>query len=176
MRYPLIAPNPPRLSDHVDALQRVEASGHFSNNGPEVRAFEAAATAQLFDGQGACLAVNNATLGLMIAIREAAGERTAGRYALMPALTFAATAQAALWAGLTPLICDIDPADWTASAEAEERLLRDYGDRIAVLLPYATFGTAIDLDRYAWLQREHSVGVVVDAAASLGTRDAGGGG
>ena len=176
MRYPLIAPNPPRLSDHVDALQRVEASGHFSNNGPEVRAFEAAATAQLFDGQGACLAVNNATLGLMIAIREAAGERTAGRYALMPALTFAATAQAALWAGLTPLICDIDPANWTASAEAEERLLRDYGDRIAVLLPYATFGTAIDLDRYAWLQREHGVGVVVDAAASLGTRDAGGGG
>ena len=176
MRYPLIAPNPPRLSEHVAALRRVEASGVFSNNGPEVRAFEAEATAQLFGGQGACLAVGNATLGLMIAIREAAGEHVAGRFALMPALTFAATAQAALWAGLTPLICDIDPADWTASGAAEERLLRDYGDRVAVILPYATFGTAIDLDRYAWLQREHGVGVVIDAAASLGTLDEGGAG
>lgn len=176
MRYPLIAPNPPRLSEQLDALRRVETSGMFSNNGPEVRAFEAEATAQLFGGHGASLAVNNATLGLMIAIREAAGERTAGRYAVMPALTFAATAQAALWAGLTPLICDINPADWTASSEAEERLLHDYGDRIAVLLPYATFGTAIDLDRYAWLQRQHGVGVVIDAAASLGTRDSSGGG
>ena len=38
-RLPLIAPNPPRLSEHLDALRRVEASGVFSNNGPEVRAF-----------------------------------------------------------------------------------------------------------------------------------------
>ncbi len=176
MRYPLIAPNPPRLSEQREALRRVEASGHFSNNGPEVRAFEAEATAQLFGGHGASLAVGNATLGLMLAIRDATGDRATGRYAVMPALTFAATAQAALWAGLTPLICDIDPGDWTASAAAEERLLHDYGDRIAVLLPYATFGTAIDLDRYAWLQRQHGVGVVIDAAASLGTRDAGGAG
>jgi dTDP-4-amino-4,6-dideoxygalactose transaminase len=171
MRYPLIAPNPPRLSAHIDDLRRVEASGVFSNNGPEVRAFEAEITAQMFGGRGASLAVGNATLGLMIAIREAAGESVAGRYAVMPALTFAATAQAALWAGLTPLVIDIDPDDWGASAEAEERMLREHGDRIAVLLPYATFGNAIDLDRYAWLQREHGVGVVVDAAASLGTID-----
>ena len=176
MRYPLIAPNPPRLSDQLEALRRVEQSGVFSNNGPEVRAFEAEATAKLFGGQGACLAVGNATLGLMIALREATGETPHGRFAIMPALTFAATAQAALWAGLTPLICDIDPDDWTASAAAEERLLRDYGDRIAVMLPYATFGTAIDLDRYAWLQRQHGVGVVIDAAASLGTLDDSGAG
>ncbi|MET3825287.1 dTDP-4-amino-4,6-dideoxygalactose transaminase [Sphingomonas sp. PvP055] len=170
-RYPLIAPNPPRLSEHRTALQRVEASGVFSNNGPEVRAFEQDATAQLFGGQGATLAVVNATIGLMVALREAVGEQPDGRYALMPALTFAATAQAAIWAGLTPLICDIDPADWTANAAQEERLLAEHGDRIAVLLPYATFGTAIDLDRYAWLQRQTGVGVVIDAAASLGTID-----
>ena len=171
-RYPLIQPNPPRLSDHLAALRRVEASGVFSNNGPEVRAFEAEATAQLFGGVGECLAVGNATLGLMIAIRHAAGGAPApGRFALMPALTFAATAQAAIWAGLTPLVAEIDADSWTMSAAAEERLLREHGDRIAVVVPYSTFGTAIDLDRYAWLQRRFGVGVVVDAAASLGTRD-----
>ncbi|WP_242137784.1 DegT/DnrJ/EryC1/StrS family aminotransferase [Sphingomonas sp. TREG-RG-20F-R18-01] len=175
-RYPLIAPNPPRLSERVAALRRVEASGIYSNHGPEVCAFEAEATERMFGGRGACLAVANATLGLMIALREAAGDKPGTRYALMPALTFAATAQAALWAGLTPLICDIDPSDWTASAAEEERLLADYGDRIAVMLPYATYGTAIDLDRYAWLQRQTGVGVVIDAAASLGTIDDSGAG
>ncbi|WEK02641.1 MAG: DegT/DnrJ/EryC1/StrS family aminotransferase [Candidatus Sphingomonas phytovorans] len=170
-RFPLIAPNPPRLSEHLDALKRVEQSGVFSNNGPEVRAFEAEANEHLFGGHGATLAVANATLGLIVAIREAAGTGAPGRFALMPALTFAATAQAALWAGLTPLICDIDPEDWGACPAAEERLLRHYGDRIGVIVPYATFGNAIDLDRYAWLQRRHGIGVVVDAAASLGTID-----
>jgi len=167
---PLIAPNPPRLSLQGAALRRVEASGIFSNNGPEVQRFEQDATQALFDGKGASLAVANATLGLMIAIRHAAGP-TLGRLALMPALTFAATAQAAHWAGLVPLVCDIDPEDWGACAKAEERLLVQHGDRIAVIVPYATFGNAIDLDRYAWLQSRFGVGVVIDAASSLGTRD-----
>ncbi|CAN5430082.1 hypothetical protein BH09PSE4_BH09PSE4_21680 [soil metagenome] len=175
-KLPLIAPNPPRLSELGEDLRRVEASGVFSNNGPEVRRFEADVTAQLFGGHGASLAVNNATIGLMIAIRHAAGQTPehrgiTDRFALMPALTFAATAQAAHWAGLTPLICDIDPDDWSACAKAEERLLAQYGDRIAVVVPYATFGNAIDLDRYAAYQRRFGVGVVIDAASSLGTLD-----
>ena len=176
-RLPLIAPNPPRLSEHLDALRRVEDSGVFSNNGPEVRAFEAGVTRKLFGGHGASLAVGNATLGLMLAIRHASGMRTGGlnpkqgTLALMPALTFAATAQAAAWAGLTPLICDIDPDDWAACAQAEERLLQQYGDRIGAMVPYATFGDAIDLDRYVHFQKRYGVGVVVDAASSLGTLD-----
>ena len=172
---PFIRPNPPRLSALTEALARVEASGTFSNNGPEVRAFEAEATAQLWGGHGATLAVNNATIGLMLAIRDAAGPRSRpGALALMPALTFAATAQAAIWAGLTPLICDIDPDDWAASAAVEDELLTRHAGRIAVVVPYATFGNAIDLDRYAAMRARHGVGVVVDAASSLGTIDAAG--
>jgi dTDP-4-amino-4,6-dideoxygalactose transaminase len=170
-RLPLIAPNPPRLSDHLESLRRVEASGVFSNNGPEVQRFEADATRSLFGGHGASLAVGNATLGLMIAIRAAAGMNPRpGTLALMPALTFAATAHAAAWAGLTPLICDIDPDDWSACATAEERLLAAHGDRIGVVVPYATFGNAISLDRYEGY-RQRGFGVVIDAASSLATRD-----
>ena len=175
LRYPLVDPNPPRLSEHLEVLRRVEQSGIYSNNGPELRAFEAEATEKLFGGHGACLGVANATLGLMLAIRQAMGREPApGKLALMPAFTFAATAQAAEWCGLTPLLADIDPADWTMCAAAEERLLEKHGEQIAVVVPYATFGTAIDLDRYAWLMRRFNVGVVIDAAASLGTIDANG--
>jgi dTDP-4-amino-4,6-dideoxygalactose transaminase len=170
-RLPLIAPAPPKLSQLGAALARVEASGVFSNNGPEARAFEAEATAQLFGGEGACVTVANATLGLMLALRDAVGE-PAGRLALIPALTFAATAEAAHWAGLTPLVCDIDPATWAICPAEEERLLRERGAAIAAIVPYATFGYAIDLDRYRWLSDRYGVAVVIDAAASLGTADA----
>lgn len=172
-RLPLIVPNPPRLGDYKDALERIEASGIYSNFGPEARRFEERAAERLFGGEGACLTVANATLGLMLALKDAVGDAN-GRYAVMPAFTFAATAQAAWWAGLTPLVCDIDPDDWTACAAAEERLLHQHGARIAALMPYAAFGRAIDLERYAWLAKRHDVKVVIDAAASLGTTDADG--
>ncbi|UYY59605.1 DegT/DnrJ/EryC1/StrS family aminotransferase [Sphingomonas sp. S2-65] len=174
-RLPLIAPQPPKLSGMAAQLRAIEARGIYSNGGPVVRGFEAEATSRLFAGQGDCLAVANATLGLMIAIRQAAGPRAAtGAYALIPAFTFAATAHAAEWAGLTPLLCDIDPEDWAASAQAEARAMARYGDRIAVVVPYATFGAGIDLDRYRGYA-ERGIGVVIDAAASLGAIDAAGG-
>lgn len=171
-RYPFITPQPPRASQLGNAFARIEARGIYTNNGPEVQRLETDATLALFGARGATLAVANATLGLMLAIRDAADR--AGRpmgYALMPALTFAATAQAALWAGLTPLICDIDPDDWSASHAAEDALIAEYGERISVVIPYATFGNAIDLDRYRVLHARHGMGVVVDAASSLGTLD-----
>ncbi|WP_404337578.1 DegT/DnrJ/EryC1/StrS family aminotransferase [Sphingomonas sp. MMS12-HWE2-04] len=170
-RLPLIAPQPPRLSAMTDGLRAIEARGIYSNGGPVVRGFEADVTARLFEGKGDSLAVSNATIGLMIAIRQAAGPRAGtGAFALIPGFTFAATAHAAEWAGLTPLLCDVDPEDWAASAEAEARAFERYGDRIAVTVPYATFGAGIDLARYR-AYHARGVGVVVDAAASLGARD-----
>ncbi|MDE2302899.1 MAG: DegT/DnrJ/EryC1/StrS family aminotransferase [Sphingomonadales bacterium] len=164
---PLIAPRPPRLSAMGDGLRAIEARGIFSNGGPVVRGFEAEARARLFGGAGDCLAVTNATLGLMIALRQATAHRPGG-LALMPALTFAATAQAAMWAGLTPLVCDIDRARWIADPDHEEALLARHGAAVSAIVPYATFGHPLDLDRYAALAERHGVAVVIDAAASLG--------
>lgn len=173
-RLPLIAPRPPRLSAMIDELRAIETRGVYSNGGPVVRAFEAAACDRLFGGQGACLAVNNATIGLMLAIRHAAGPRAgSGALALVPAFTFAATAQAVQWAGLTPVLCDSDPGDWAMAAAAEAAAFDRHGDRIAVVVPYATFGAGIDLARYRDYHAR-GIGVVLDAAASLGTLDADG--
>jgi dTDP-4-amino-4,6-dideoxygalactose transaminase len=89
----------------------------------------------------------------------------------MPSFTFAATAHAALWAGLTPLFCDIDPLTWASSSDSEEELLRQYEGELAVVVAYATFGNNIDLDRYRRLSRRHGVPFIVDGAASLGSID-----
>jgi dTDP-4-amino-4,6-dideoxygalactose transaminase len=167
---PLIKPNPPRLSEAAAMLRQIENSGLFSNFGPVNTQFEESLVARMFGGTGACLTVCNATIGLMLAVQLVCENRASRRkYALMPSFTFAAAAQAALWCGLTPLFCDIDPQSWAASAEAEDELLRRYRDQIAVVMPYATFGYDIDLNRYARIQAELGIPVVVDAAASLGT-------
>lgn len=170
LKLPLIAPQPPRLSEMADELRSLEASGYFSNGGPIVRDFERRVVAQLFGGEGLALAVSNATLGLLLAIREARAGRP-GRYALVPAFTFAATAHAAIWAGLTPILVDSDPEDWAASAAEIEAQLARHGEEVAVVVPYDTFGTGIDLDYYERLAERHDIGVVIDAAASLGSLD-----
>jgi hypothetical protein len=89
----------------------------------------------------------------------------------MPSFTFAAAAHAALWCGLTPLLCDIDPATWAADSLAESEMLSRYAGKIAVVMPYATFGYPIDLERYTRIAAQLGVPVVVDGAASLGTFD-----
>jgi len=171
MKIPLLRPNPPKLSACSSDLAAIEASGIFSNFGPVNTRLEEAFIAQLFGGQGACLTVCNATIGLMLAIRHVLpdnlGER---RYALMPSFTFAATAQAALWAGLTPLFCDMDEKTWLMSHEHVEDLIRLHRNKIAVIIPYATFGNCLDLAFYEKLSAREGIPVVVDAAASLGSQ------
>lgn len=173
---PVIKPNPPRLSAHVLELAELERSGIYSNFGPVNRTFEEALVDEVF-GTGHCLTVCNATVGLMVAIRQvidhAFGEHRPPqrRYALMPSFTFAATAHAALWNGLTPLFCDIDPETWLPSQDAEDALLDRYRDEIAVVVPYATFGNNLDLRRYDRIADRWNLPIVVDAAASLGSLD-----
>jgi dTDP-4-amino-4,6-dideoxygalactose transaminase len=168
-QIPFLRPRPSRLSQLLPELRAIEESGIFTNYGPVNDRFERALTNQIFGGLGGCLTVNCATTGLILAIREAA---VIGRsYALMPSFTFAATAHAAIWAGLTPLFCDIDRETWSLSADCEERVLQSYDGQIACIVPYATFGNCIDLERYDRIAHKHGVGVVVDAAASLGSLD-----
>jgi dTDP-4-amino-4,6-dideoxygalactose transaminase len=109
-----------------------------------------------------------------LAIKQVAGWRPRGRYAIMPSFTFAAAAHAVLWCGLTPLLCDIDPETWLPDPRAEEALLRRYGDDIAVVIPNATFGNCLDLAHYDRLSTTFNVPVVIDGAASLGSLDADG--
>jgi dTDP-4-amino-4,6-dideoxygalactose transaminase len=171
MNIPLVRPAPPQLSLAVAELQALEQSGIFSNFGPVNTLFEQEMLDRFFGGEGACMTVCNATIGLMLAIKEAVGEKPAGQFALMPGFTFAAAAHAAIWCGLTPLLCDIHPRNWAADPEAEVEMLARYAGKIAVVMPYATFGYPIDLEHYKRLADQLSVPVVVDGAASLGTFD-----
>lgn len=171
---PFISVKTPAFASLIDSLLEIEQSGIHSNYGPKNTLFETRLRDLYFNGTGNCLTVCNATIGLMIAMKQVARQRQSSstpRYALMPSFTFAAAAHAALWAGYTPLFCDIDPETWAACPVSECRLIERYGDSIDLIVPYATFGNGIDLSHYEKLHKETGAGIVIDAAASLGTLD-----
>jgi len=163
----------PKRNGPLGDLRGLTMGGQAAMTEQAVGDLERTLVDRLFGGQGGCVAVANTTLGLMLSIRHAAA--VAGRpagFALMPSFAPACVAQAALWAGLTPLLCDIDARTWSASPAAEAVLLARFGAEDSVVVPCAPFGNCIDLDRYADVAQAHGVGVVVDAGAALGARDA----
>jgi dTDP-4-amino-4,6-dideoxygalactose transaminase len=168
-RYPFLRPRPARLSELTAQLAEIERSGRYTNFGPKNEELEQRLVDEVFGGRGRCVTCVNATTALLLVVGH---ERRAGRrFALLPSFTFAASAHAAIWNGLTPLLCDVDPDTWLPDAASEEQLLTEHAGDVAVVIPQATFGNCLDLDRYEELARRFDVPVVVDAAAALGSRD-----
>jgi dTDP-4-amino-4,6-dideoxygalactose transaminase len=99
-------------------------------------------------------------------------KKAGARYAIMPSFTFAATPLAAIWAGLEPFFIDVEIDTFAMQLESLQRALRELGEKVALVVPYATFGFPIDLEPYARLVCD-GVPVVVDAAASFGATCAG---
>jgi dTDP-4-amino-4,6-dideoxygalactose transaminase len=162
---PFLRPRLVKLDSFLPHLQAIDQSRIYSNFGPLNALFESRIRDEWFGRQGRVTTVGNATLGLMLAISQ--GKRR-GRKALMPSFTFAATPLAAQWCGLEPVFVDVDPAEWVMSPAALNAALEKHGDDVAVVVPYATCGSAMDLAPYQQLLGR-GIPVVVDAASSLGT-------
>ena len=165
---PFLRPKLPSIDDAMVYLRRVDESRIYSNFGPLNAELEERIRSEYFDDRGALTTVHNATLGLVLAI--SATRRPTGRYAVMPSFTFAATPLAAMWCGLQPYFVDIRADDFCADENCVADVVRKLGDQVAVVVPYAAFGTACDLSYYESLIAS-GVPVVVDAAASFGTRN-----
>lgn len=89
------------LKAHLDTIL---ANKWLTNDGPYVQRLEEAIARQ--SGVRHCVAINNGTIALEIAIRalELKGE------VIIPSWTFIATAHALSWQGITPIFADIHPA------------------------------------------------------------------
>jgi dTDP-4-amino-4,6-dideoxygalactose transaminase len=168
---PFLRPNLVKKDSYIKYLGQIDESRWYSNYGPLNTIFERRVLTEIFDNVGAAVTVNNATTGLILAI--SLSKRAGGRYALMPSFTFPATPLAALWCGLTPYFVDILKDSWVMNENQVERALKKLGDEVAVIVPYATFGTCLDLSYYRSLY-EGGFPVVIDAAASFGTVGGGG--
>lgn len=105
----------------------------------------------------------------MAALSGLLGDRVGGE-ALVPAFTFVATAQAAIWSGLRPRLTDIDPDHWHMAPSRLERRMESPGHTRAVIAVSA-FGTPPPPDdRLRWERacRDAGVPLIVDSAAGFG--------
>ena len=167
------APSLPLLSDVAPYFAESERIRWFSNGGPCVSRLERAC-ADFLGLSHAGVAVNNATSGLLVALRACfgvpEGER---RLVALPSFTFVASVNAVLWAGFEPVFVDIDPDDWHISEASLDQLQRLRSSLAGVLL-CSTFGTAPRSSRRRSLDeavRALGVPVVVDSAAGFGAVD-----
>jgi dTDP-4-amino-4,6-dideoxygalactose transaminase len=167
------APSLPSLRDVEPYFAEAEQARWFSNGGPCVARLERACADSLgLEHPG--VAVNNATSGLMVALRATLGTPEGDRRLVaVPSFTFVATVNAVVWAGFEPVFVDIDPVDWHLSDSSLADLHALRGSLAGVLL-CSTFGTAPGAARRASLAattRALGVPVVVDSAAGFGAVD-----
>lgn len=153
------------LRDEIDAaLRDVFASGQFIG-GPQVAAFEDELAA--FVGATHAVGVANGTDALEIAL--AACGVGDGDLVAVPAFTFAATVEAVVRAGATPLLVDIGEEDFAIDVAAlAARLQR--GPGIRAVLPVHLYGHPADMQALLALRRQHGFALVEDAAQAHGAR------
>ncbi|MFC1593950.1 DegT/DnrJ/EryC1/StrS family aminotransferase [Candidatus Omnitrophota bacterium] len=130
----------------------------FSNNGRYVQEFEKKIAQQ--SGTKHCIAVCNGTVGLEIAVRALGltGE------VIMPSFTFAATAHAVQWIGITPVFCDINPDTYNIDAAKIEKLITP---KTTGIVGVHLFGRPCDIEALSAIAQRHNLKLLFDAAHAV---------
>lgn len=147
--------------------RRIEAvldSGAWSGGeGEEVERFVAEFTR--FQGAAHGIAVTNGTHALEAAL--AGCEVGSGDEVIVPALTFVATATAAMSVNATPVLVDVDPDSLCIDPAAVEEAITD---RTRAVIAVHLAGRACDMDALTRLCADHGLALIEDCAHAHGTR------
>jgi dTDP-4-amino-4,6-dideoxygalactose transaminase len=166
--------SPPDVGEvEREALLAAFDSGWIAPVGPDLDAFEAEVAARADRRYAVGLASGTAALQLgLLALGVGPDDEV-----LVPTLTFAATANAVVHAGATPVFVDADVASWNLDVDlvAEELTRRTAAGRPlpAAIVPVDLYGRCADYTRLLPLAAEHGIPVLSDAAEALGATHAG---
>jgi len=141
-------------------------SSWISSKGSCVPQFEARFAAYM--GMRNAIAVCNGTAALHLALL--AFGVSPGDEVIVPDLTFAATINAVLYCGATPIIADIDATTWTLTVEQVARVMTP---RTKAIVPVHLYGRPAEIGPLVEFARRHGCAVVEDCAEGLGGRYAG---
>lgn len=155
----------PPLADLLPLLEDIWARRVLSNDGLYHQRFEEALRNYL--GVEHLVLVSNATLGLLLALRQS---RMCGKVLTTP-FSFVGTSHAIRWAGLEPVFVDIEPATWNLDPA---RLADAWSEDATGIMPMHCFGRPCDSTAIRQFAEAHGLPVVYDAAHAFGVRDEGG--
>ncbi|RBY74857.1 pyridoxal-5'-phosphate-dependent protein [Blastococcus sp. TF02-09] len=143
-------------------------SGWIAPLGPMVEAFEAVIAERC--GRQHAVALSSGTAALHLALLEVGA--CAGTVVLVPALTFAATANAVVYTGAEPVFVDCESKSGNLDPHLLESALRQLqgeGVFVAAVVPVDLLGRCADYTRILPICERYGVPVVSDAAESLGS-------
>jgi dTDP-4-amino-4,6-dideoxygalactose transaminase len=146
--------------DEIDEVVETLRSG-WVGAGPKVQRFER--MLESYVGASHVRCVGSCTAALIIAMR--ASGIGPGDEVLVPAMTFAASANAVELVGATPIFVDVEAATGLIDFEAAEAAITD---RTRAIMPVHLAGRPVDMDRVNALRDRHGVLVIEDAAHALG--------
>ncbi len=141
-------------------------SGWISSKGPYVEKFEQ--EFRSFVGVRHGVAVSNGTVALHLAL-VALGVGP-GDEVIVPDLTFAATINAVLYCGATPVIVDVDRETWCMTLESVEHACTA---QTKAIIPVHLYGRPAEIGPIAECARVRGIAVVEDCAEAHGARYAG---
>lgn len=161
---PFFRPQLPPLADYVAELERIWGTRMLSNFSVYSQELEALATGYL--GAGHALAVVSGDIGLVLSLR--ALEIPPGAPAFVSTFTFNSTINATLWAGLRPVLVDVDPQTFNMSAESLAEAVGRHPEPGVVVATHC-FGNPCDHDALAAVASSSGSRIVYDAAHAYGS-------
>jgi UDP-4-amino-4,6-dideoxy-N-acetyl-beta-L-altrosamine transaminase len=141
----------------VDVLK-----GDYLTTGPFVKEFEDKVANYV--GAKYAVAVSNGTAALHMAC-FAAGIKEGDEVIVSP-MTFAASANAVLYCGGTPVFADIDPMTYNIDPDRIEEKITD---KTKAIIPVDFSGQSVDMDKIKVIADKHGLIIIEDAAHALGS-------
>jgi dTDP-4-amino-4,6-dideoxygalactose transaminase len=142
-------------------------SGWVAPVGPDLDLFEREIASRV--GVPHAVAVSSGTAALHLALLGVGAGP--GDVVVVPTLTFAATANAVVYTGATPVFADCDPATGNLDADLLSQLFAELGAEGASLRAVVTvdlYGSCADYERIVPQCDRYGVPIVEDAAEALG--------
>lgn len=141
----------------VDVLK-----GDYLTTGPFVKEFEDKVANYV--GAKYAVAVSNGTAALHMAC-FAAGIKEGDEVIVSP-MTFAASANAVLYCGGTPVFADIDPVTYNIDPDRIEEKITD---KTKAIIPVDFSGQSVDMEKIKEIADKHGLIIIEDAAHALGS-------
>jgi dTDP-4-amino-4,6-dideoxygalactose transaminase len=157
----LVFGSPQLLDDEIEEVVSTLRSG-WIGTGPRVARFETAF--RDYVGAAHAVAVNSCTAGLHLSLLAVG--LPAGAEVIVPAMTFAATANAVIHAGATPVFADVDRRTMCLDPNDVARRITE---RTYAIIPVHFAGRSCDMDALMAVARAHDLHVIEDCAHAIET-------
>jgi dTDP-4-amino-4,6-dideoxygalactose transaminase len=116
-------------------------------------------------GRRRCVAVSSGLDALRLSL--VASGLAPGAQVIVPAMTFAATFEAVIQAGGTPLVVDVAEDDYNLDVAATERAAAEGATH---MLPVHLYGQMADMRRLSTIAERHGLQIIEDACQAHGAR------